>query len=62
MAILGFVLVLIHLGFLAFALYGLLWLAIVVVWILSIVKASQGSVFKLPVISGFASKQSGYGI
>jgi uncharacterized membrane protein len=34
----------------------------VVVWILSIVKASQGSVFKLPVISGFASKQSGYGI
>ncbi len=35
-------------------------LALLVVWILSIVKASQGSYFKLPVISEFAAKQSGY--
>jgi len=62
MAILGFLLVFVHLGFLAFALYGLLWLAIVVVWILSVVKASQGSAFKLPLISNFASKQSGYNV
>ena len=36
------------------------YLALLVCWILSIVKASQGSVFKLPVISEFAAKQSGY--
>ena len=35
-------------------------LALVVCWILSIVKASQGSYFKLPIISEFAAKQSGY--
>jgi uncharacterized membrane protein len=35
-------------------------LALLVCWILSIVKASQGSYFKLPIISEFASKQSGY--
>ncbi len=35
-------------------------LALLVCWILSIVKASQGSYFKLPVISDFAAKQSGY--
>jgi uncharacterized membrane protein len=38
------------------------FLALLVCWIMSIVKASQGSVFKLPVISEFASKQSGYPI
>jgi uncharacterized membrane protein len=36
------------------------FLALLVCWILSIVKASQGSAFKLPVISEFAAKQSGY--
>lgn len=35
-------------------------LALLVVWILSIVKASQGSYLKLPVLSDFASQQSGY--
>lgn len=35
-------------------------LALLVCWILCIVKASQGSALKLPVISEFASKQSGY--
>ena len=38
------------------------FLTLLVCWIMSIVKASQGSVFKLPVISEFASKQSGYPI
>lgn len=36
------------------------YLALLVCWILCIVKASQGSAFKLPVISEFAAKQSGY--
>lgn len=36
------------------------FLALLVCWILSIVKASQGSAFKIPVISEFAAKQSGY--
>lgn len=39
---------------------GLGFLCLLVCWILSIVKASQGSAFKLPVISEFAAKQSGY--
>jgi uncharacterized membrane protein len=38
------------------------FLTLLVCWIMSIVKASQGSYFKLPVISEFASKQSGYPI
>lgn len=36
------------------------FLALLICWILSIVKASQGSAFKLPIISEFAAKQSGY--
>lgn len=47
------------LGWIVF-LFG--WLAMMVLWLLCIVKASQGSYLKLPVISEFASKQSGYPI
>jgi len=36
------------------------FLALLVCWIMSIVKASQGSAFKIPFISEFAAKQSGY--
>ena len=36
------------------------FLALLVCWVICIVKASQGSVFKLPLISEFAAKQSGY--
>jgi uncharacterized membrane protein len=36
------------------------FLVLLVCWIMSIVKASQGSAFKLPIISEFAAKQSGY--
>lgn len=38
------------------------WLAMLVIWVLCLVKASQGSYLKLPVISDFASKQAGYPI
>lgn len=38
------------------------WIAMLVVWVMSLVKASQGSYLKLPVISDFASRQSGYPI
>jgi uncharacterized membrane protein len=40
-------------GFLGFS-------ALLVCWVLCIVKASQGSAFKLPVIGDFAVTQSGY--
>jgi uncharacterized membrane protein len=36
------------------------FLVLLVCWLMSIVKASQGSAFKLPIISEFAAKQSGY--
>jgi len=35
-------------------------LALIVCWVLCILKASQGSYLKLPIISDFAAKQSGY--
>jgi uncharacterized membrane protein len=35
-------------------------LCMLVIWVLCIIKASQGRAFKLPIISEFASKQSGY--
>ncbi|HSY35636.1 MAG TPA: hypothetical protein VK814_07805 [Acidobacteriaceae bacterium] len=41
---------------------GICEVALLVVWVLCIVKASQGSVFKLPVIGDFAAQQSGYRI
>jgi uncharacterized membrane protein len=37
-------------------------LALLIVWVLCIVKASQGSAFKLPVIGDFAIAQSGYAL
>ncbi len=40
--------------------YAICALCMLVVWILCIVKASQGSRLKLPLISDFAAKQSGY--
>ena len=48
------------LRFLVLLVYPVFGLALLVVWILCILKASQGSAFKLPLISGFAAKQSGY--
>ena len=45
---------------LGWAVLGLGSLALLVVWILCIVKASQGGALKLPFLSDFAAKQSGY--
>lgn len=46
--------------FLGWAVLILGSIAMLIVWVLCIVKASQGSALKLPVISKFASEQSGY--
>jgi uncharacterized membrane protein len=48
------------LRFLFLLVYPVFGLALLVVWLLCILKAAQGGVLKLPLISGFASKQSGY--
>ena len=47
---------------LGWLIFGLGSLALLVTWILCIVKASQGSAFKLPFIGNFAAQQSGYQI
>jgi uncharacterized membrane protein len=57
--VLGFINIIPILGQIVF-LIGLLCLF--VLWILCIVKASQGGAFKLPLIGKFAAEQSGYGI
>jgi len=44
------------------AIGGLLDLALLALWVICIIKASQGSAFKLPVIGDFAAQQSGYHI
>jgi uncharacterized membrane protein len=48
------------LHFLGLLLYPIAGLGIFIVWLLCILKASQGGSFKLPVIGDFAAKQSGY--
>jgi uncharacterized membrane protein len=45
------------LGWIIWAVGGI---ALLIVWVLCIIKASQGSVFKLPFIGDFAAQQSGY--
>jgi uncharacterized membrane protein len=40
--------------------YAICGICMLVVWVICIVKASRGSAFKLPIISEFAAKQSGY--
>jgi uncharacterized membrane protein len=47
------------LGWLVYVVGGI---AVLVVWVICIIKASQGSAFKLPVIGNFAAEQSGYRI
>jgi uncharacterized membrane protein len=48
------------LGFLMILIYPLVGLGFLVLWLLCILKASQGGAFKLPVIGNFAAQQSGY--
>jgi uncharacterized membrane protein len=38
------------------------WVALLAVWVICVIKASQGGAFKLPVIGNFAAQQSGYQI
>jgi uncharacterized membrane protein len=57
MVIVSFLVFIPLLGLLIYAVTGL---ALLVVWILCIVKAAQGGAFKLPLLSDFAAKQSGY--
>ena len=47
------------LGWIIWAVGGV---ALLVVWVMCIIKASQGSVFKVPFIGDFAAQQSGYRI
>ena len=44
---------------LAVALFDLLYLASVVLWIICMVKANQGERFRVPIVADFASKSSG---
>ncbi len=56
---LSFILIIPILGWIV----GLLgFLCLLVVWVMCIMKASQGGAFKLPVIGNFAAQQSGYRI
>lgn len=54
---LGIIAVIPFLGWLIFLLG---WVTLMVFWVLCILKASQGSAFKLPIIGNFAAQQSGY--
>jgi uncharacterized membrane protein len=44
--------------FLTLPLHGLVWLGSFVVWIILVIKAYQGQMFKLPVIGDLAEKQA----
>jgi uncharacterized membrane protein len=46
-------------GFLAFGLYPLIALAMIILWIMVLIKAFNGERFKLPVIGDLAMKQAG---
>jgi uncharacterized membrane protein len=46
--------------FLGWLIFFVGFIALFVMWVLCIVKASQGGAFKLPLISSFAASQSGY--
>jgi uncharacterized membrane protein len=59
MFVLSFFLIIPILGWL---IYILGFLGMLVMWVMCIIKASQGSAFKLPVLGKFASEQSGYPI
>lgn len=61
LAVVGFCLgVIAVIPLLGWIIYIVGMLALLVAWVLCILKASQGGAFKLPVIGDFAAKQSGY--
>jgi uncharacterized membrane protein len=50
------------LPFLGLLIWVVGWVALLAVWVICVIKASQGGAFKLPVIGNFAAQQSGYHI
>jgi len=48
-----------HLGLILLALYPLFWLLVFVGWVIPMIKAFQGQMFKLPFIGDLAAKQAG---
>jgi uncharacterized membrane protein len=57
--VLHFIVIIPFLGWLIYLVGGL---TLLVVWVLCILKASQGGAFKLPLIGKFAAEQSGWNI
>jgi uncharacterized membrane protein len=47
------------LGFLTLFVWPLIWLGGFIVWIILVIKANQGQMFKLPVIGDLAQQQAG---
>ena len=47
------------LGFLTIFIWPILWLASFIVWIILVIKANQGQMYKLPVIGDLAQQQVG---
>jgi uncharacterized membrane protein len=47
------------LGFMTLFIWPLIWLGGLVVWIILVIKANQGQMFKLPVIGDIAQQQAG---
>jgi uncharacterized membrane protein len=47
------------LGFLTLFIWPLIWLGGFIVWIILVIKANQGQMFKLPVIGDLAQQQAG---
>ena len=47
------------LGFLTLFIWPLIWLGGFIVWIILLMKANQGQMFKLPVIGDLAQQQAG---
>lgn len=45
--------------FITFPLHMLIWLASLAIWVILLIKANQGQMYKLPVIGDMAEKQAG---
>ena len=47
-----------HIPFLGFLIWPLVWLAGFIIWVVLVLKANQGKMYKLPVIGDMAEKQA----
>ncbi len=50
--------VMVFIPFLGLAIDAILWLGIIVLWVICVIKASQGQKFVIPVIGALAEKQA----